>query len=128
MVDPIVPDTDVLIDYLRGHPSAIAFLNAHANRTILSPIVVAELYAGTKSDLEVAILDRFVAGFPVVPLTVETARLAGKYCKQYGKSHNVELPDALVAALAQTAGAELQSLNVKHYPMFPGLKPPYRKS
>lgn len=127
MIDPIVPDTDVLIDYFRGHPSAIAFLNAHGDRIILSPIVVAELYAGTRSDPEIAILDRFIAGFPVVPLTVDTARMAGKYCRQYAKSHNVELPDALVAALAQTAGAELQTLNVKHFPMFPGLKPPYRK-
>jgi predicted nucleic acid-binding protein len=38
------------------------------------------------------------------------------------------LPDAILAALAQSERAELKTLNVKHYPMFGGLKPPYRKT
>jgi len=37
------------------------------------------------------------------------------------------LADALLAATAHCHGLELRTLNVKHYPMFPGMQPPYRK-
>jgi hypothetical protein len=36
--------------------------------------------------------------------------------------------DALIAATATAGNAELKTLNVKHYPMFKGLKPPYKKT
>ena len=45
---PIVVDTDVLIDFLRGREQAVSFVNLESNRIILSSIVVAELYAGGK--------------------------------------------------------------------------------
>ena len=128
MNDPIVLDTDVLVDFLRGVPEAVAFVNDNASRILLSPIVVSELYAGTESDQELAILDALVGGFPIVPITGEIAKLGGLYRRQYGKSHSVGVPDALVAAMAQSERADLATLNVKHYPMFPRLKPPYRKS
>jgi hypothetical protein len=39
----------------------------------------------------------------------------------------VGLADGLLAATAEAQDAELKTLNVKHYPMFAGLTPPYRK-
>ena len=46
MPRPILLDTDILIDFLRGHDEAVSFVNANLDRIILSFIVVAELYAG----------------------------------------------------------------------------------
>jgi len=48
MANPILLDTDVLVDFLRGHNKPVALVNAYSNRIILSSIVVPELYAGTK--------------------------------------------------------------------------------
>jgi len=33
----------------------------------------------------------------------------------------------ILAATAQAETAELKTLNIKHYPMLKGIKPPYRK-
>ena len=44
------------------------------------------------------------------------------------KSHGLGLAGAIVAATADAEGADLKTLNVKHYPMFKGLKPAYRKT
>jgi predicted nucleic acid-binding protein len=123
-----MPDTDVLVDFLRGRPEALAFVDAHIDEIVLSPIVVAELYAGVRGEPELAVLDALVSGFPVASLTAEVAKAGGLYRRTYGKSHGVGLPDAILAALAQSERAELKTLNVKHYPMFSGLKPPYRKT
>ena len=47
---------------------AVAFVNAHSTRIILSSIGVAELYAGVKGDAEQAVLENFIALFRLVPV------------------------------------------------------------
>ena len=127
MQKPILVDTDVLVDFFRGHDKAVAFINAHSERIILSSIVVAELYAGVKGDAEQAALDRFVALFRVVPIDAEIARAGGLYRRDYGRSHGVGLADAIIAATAEVEGAAVETLNVRHYPMVKRLKAAYVK-
>lgn len=127
MKNPILLDTDVLVDFLRGQPAAVAYVKAHADRVILSPIVAAELYAGVRDGEELARLDELLAPFPVIPVTAELARSAGLYKRDYYASHGTGLADALIAATAEAQQAELKTLNVRHYPMLKGLKPPYAK-
>jgi predicted nucleic acid-binding protein len=127
MAGAIILDTDVLVDFLRGHSKAVAFVNAHAARIILSSIVVAELFAGVKGDAEQAALDNFVSIFRVVPVNAEIAKAGGLYKRDYGTSHGVGLADAILAATAEAENAELKTLNTKHYPMLRGLRPAYRK-
>ena len=127
MVGSILLDTDILVDFLRGHSKAVAFVNAHSARIILSSIVVAELYSGVKGDAEQAALDNFVSLFRIIPVSAEIAKAGGLYKRDYGKSHGVGLADAILAATAEAENAELKTLNTKHYPMLKGLKPPYKK-
>jgi predicted nucleic acid-binding protein len=113
MTTPILPDTDVLVDFLRGHSKAVAFVNTHAARIILSSISVAELYTGVKGDAELATLQDFVSLFRIVPVGAEIAKAAGLYKRDYGKSHGIGLADAVLAATAQIENAELKTLNTK---------------
>ncbi len=123
----IIVDTDVMIDYLRGDPKAVNFVRSHAERIVLSAIVLAELYAGVKGADEQATLDDVMSLFRVIPVTAETARCGGLLKRDFGKSHGVGLADAIVAATAQSEGAELKTLNVRHYPMIKRLQPAYTK-
>ena len=127
MPKPILVDTDVFVDFFRGYSKAVTFVTSNYDRIILSSIVVAELYAGVKGEEEQFILDSFVSLFPVVHVTAEIARYGGLYKRDYGKSHGVGLADAILAATAELEGAELKTLNVKHYPMFKGVRPAYKK-
>jgi predicted nucleic acid-binding protein len=127
MPNSILVDTDVLVDFLRGHEQAVAFVNEFSSQIILSPIVVAELYAGVKGDAELTILDNFISLFRVVSLTAEIAKIGGLYKRDFGKSHGVGLADAILAATADAERADLRTLNVKHYPMLSRLKPAYKK-
>ena len=127
MAKSILLDTDVLVDFLRGHNKAVAFVNTHSARIILSSIVVAELYAGVKGDAEQAALEDFVSLFRVIPVSADIAKAGGLYKRDYGKSHGVGLADAILAATAEAADAELKTFNRKHYPMLKGLRRPYTK-
>jgi predicted nucleic acid-binding protein len=120
-------DTDVWIDYLRGCPQAVRYVDAQVESILLSTVVAAELYAGVRDDEDCARLDEFLSQFPTVPVTIEIARSAGLFKRDYHRSHDVGLADAIIAATAEAQGAELKTLNIKHYPMLKGLKPPYVK-
>ena len=127
MAGPILFDTDVLVDFFRGHGRAVTLVKRHSARIILSSIVVAELFAGVKGDAEQAALENFVSLFRVVPVSAEIAKAGGLYKRDYGKSHGVGLADAILAATAEAENAELKTLNTKHYPMSKGLRPAYKK-
>jgi predicted nucleic acid-binding protein len=126
MTKRVLVDTDVMVDFLRGNPKAIALLQTHSAWGILFSIIAAELYAGVRDDEELKKLDSLISLFRVVPVSKELARAGGLYKKHYAKSHGVGLADAIIAATAEAENADLKTLNAKHYPMFEGLKPAYK--
>ena len=130
MPRPFLVDTDVLIDFLRGHPIAVRFVSEHGDRIIISAMSVAELYAGVRGDSyepEQLALASLIDLFPVVPVSSGIASTGGLFRRDYGRSHGVGLADAVIAATAVSSDALLKTLNTKHYPMFEGLVPAYRK-
>jgi hypothetical protein len=103
------------------------FFKNNSDRSILSAIVVAELYAGVRGDSEEQMIDKLLSIHPIIPVTTEIAKAGGLLRRKFGKSHGVDVADAILAATAQAQEAELATLNVRHYPMFPGLRPAYAK-
>ena len=123
----LMVDTDVLIDYLRDQPEAVAFLENTEQPLATSVITVAELYAGVRDGEERQRLDAFVAAFDVLGLDRQAAVQAGLWRRQYGPSHGMGLADALIAASVQAAGATLVTLNRRHFPMLAEVLVPYAK-
>jgi predicted nucleic acid-binding protein len=128
MPKPILVDTDVMIDFLRGHPKAVALLKKHSSRIILSSIVAAELYAGVRGAKELDALDNLLSLFRVIPVSPSLARAGGLNKRDYFKAHGVGLAYAIVAATCEAENAALKTLNIKRYPMIKGLKPAYTKA
>jgi predicted nucleic acid-binding protein len=61
MVARLLVDTDVIIDYLRGTPSAVAYLENREELLSLSAITIADLYAGCAKDGSGESLPRLLA-------------------------------------------------------------------
>jgi predicted nucleic acid-binding protein len=122
-------DTDILVDYLRGVPQAVKFLQKAITTSVchISAITIAELYAGVKDGKERPILDAFIQEFTLAVIDEKTAQQGGIYKRDYGKSHGVGLADAILAATADNLDAELITLNKKHYPMLKSVSVPYKK-
>ena len=84
--------------------------------TFCTAIAWADVYAGVRAG-EDPLTQAFFEARGEVVLDGHVGRRAGAYLARYGRSHGVELADALVAAAAATSGLSLWTLNRKHYPM-----------
>lgn len=119
-------DTCVVIDVLRGRETAVAFVSGLASAPSVSAITATEIVAGCRNAQERRQIDRLLSHYNVHDIGLEIASLAGELIRQYGRSHGTDPLDALIAATARVHSLELATLNLKHFPMFAGLKRPYR--
>jgi predicted nucleic acid-binding protein len=124
----LVLDTDVLIDFLRGRTEAVGYLESVSDELLTSVVTVAELFAGVREGEERRTLEELLEEFRVVPVTREVAELGGLHRRDYRKSHNIQLADALIAATVEQEQATLVTLNDKHFPMLKQILVPYRKA
>lgn len=123
----ILVDTDVLIAHLRGDERARTWLlDARRSEPLVTSVVtVAELTGGMRTAERREVWALLGALHPV-PVTEVVARRAGELMREYRRSHSgIGTADYLIAATAETHGTALATLNVRHFPMFPGLTPPF---
>lgn len=114
-----VIDTDVLIDHLRGVADArdlLLELLDLGSTPAVSVITVAEIEAGLR-ETERPSVETLLDKLSVLPLDTEIARTGRRFRREFGRSHGVLLPDALIAATTVKHAGVLYTLNRKHYPM-----------
>jgi predicted nucleic acid-binding protein len=123
-------DTPILVDASRSARGstnpAREFLARAAREGELWSVtpVRTELRWGVRDD-EVASLRSLLDSIFWLDVTTDIADRAGALGQRYGRSHGLGVVDAIVAAAAEFLSADLATVNVKHFPMFPGLKRPY---
>ena len=112
-------DSDVVIAWLRRDEHVVGWVksrDAAGDFLAWTPVSVAEVHAGLRPREEFVIPD-LVRVLHCLPLDVRVGRKAGRYLQTFGRSHGVELADALVAAAAHVHGLALCTRNIRHYPM-----------
>jgi predicted nucleic acid-binding protein len=117
-----VLDATFLIDHLRGVTEAVKRfqeMNESGDESIVTDIIVAELWSGRRLGSEDAI-DRFLRYIEYVHPGPETARVAGIWraeAREAGRTLGV--PDALIAATALHLGAAVLTRNVRDFALTP---------
>lgn len=112
----ILLDTDVLVDCLRGTPSARTWLAQSAEEPFAVPGIVAmELALGCSSRIELERTSRLLAAFPII--WPEPAEFASAYqlLLAHRLSSGMNIPDCIIAAMALSRGARLYTFNLKHF-------------
>ncbi|MGH3560921.1 MAG: type II toxin-antitoxin system VapC family toxin [Mycobacterium sp.] len=121
-------DTTVAVDHLRGEPAAVDLLTTLVDGDedlLASELVRFELLAGIR-DKEVGAFEEFCSALHWVEVTEDVARVGGRLARRYRRRHSgIGVVDYLIAATAIVADADLLTTNVRHFPMFNKLKPPY---
>jgi predicted nucleic acid-binding protein len=117
---PVLFDTNILIDYLRGIPRARAECGRHSNRAV-SIVSWMEVMAGSTAANE-ADARSFLLNFYTLPLGADVAERAFLL----RRSSRMKLPDAIIQATAEGAGRVLITRNTRDLPAStPGVRIPY---
>jgi predicted nucleic acid-binding protein len=116
----VLVDSDILIEVSRERSRDVLSkwtqLAESGSAILCSPVSSAELWAGALPREHEATAKLFRT-LLCTPIDYETGRQAGDYLRQYGKSHGLQIGDALIAAAAVLHRADLWTRNRKHYPM-----------
>jgi predicted nucleic acid-binding protein len=109
-------DTSVLIDYLRGDQSVKEKLltDQFVNLSI-SSITLMELFVGAFNKQEVEKIRKAFEDITIIELNEEISIKARALIEQYTKSHNLQIPDALIASTALFFGIPLYTKNISDF-------------
>jgi hypothetical protein len=116
----ILVDSDIVIEVLRGIDQSLlvkwSVLMESKDEVLFSPLTAAEIWPHVRPT-EHAAVSRFFRPITCASIDYKVGHLAGELFRQYGKSHAVEISDALMAATAIQNQAALWTFNRKRYPM-----------
>ncbi len=112
----ILLDTDVMIDTLRKHQPALAWLDSLERAAIGIPGLVAlELLQGCRSKSEQRRLEKFLRPYALYwPDRADCARAYDDFIS-FHLNRSLGIMDALIAETAIGMEAELATFNTKHY-------------
>ncbi len=111
-------------DLSRGNNAAANFIDEnHASQAplFISVISAIELIYGCRDKAEVEKAKKLIADFALLHLSPADSARAYELMLAYSKSHNLAIPDALIAATAITQNLELATDNDRHFKMIPDL-------
>jgi predicted nucleic acid-binding protein len=124
----LVVDADIMIDVFRNVAPAIDLLATARRRgdELLSVTPVrTEILRGTSPTRQPAV-EEFMRFIRWLDVDVSQADRAGEIGRRFVRSHQgISITDLLLAAAVERVGGQLLTRNVRHFPMFPGLRAAY---
>lgn len=120
-------DTSVLIDYLRGRQQAATLLERERQDGPLhaSEITRLEVLAGMRPREEQP-TRALLSTLRWHPVDADVAEKAGELGRAWLASHGaIDGADLAIAATTLLLNARLLTLNVRHFPMLPDVRPAY---
>lgn len=111
----ILLDTNILIEILKGNEKTIQKVQSFSEELTISSISVMELYYGAINKTELNKLEKFTSLFKIVQINEKISKTAVQLVKSYAKSHNLDIPDSLIAATCLTNDYRLFTYNLKDF-------------
>jgi tRNA(fMet)-specific endonuclease VapC len=120
----IIADTDVLIDFLRGHEPVSETIALELRRGLSTTVISAfELWSGSVgSSKRESAVSTLLDALSLVPLSARAARQAAdiRHSLQI-QGRSMGMADALIAGICLEQRAALLTRNHKHFENIPGL-------
>lgn len=118
----ILLDTNILIKILKGDEKTIKKVQSFKQQLHISSITVMELYYGALNKAELNKIEKFISLFIVIEVNEKISKKATKLIKEYAKSHNLDIPDSLIASTSLENNARLFTYNLKDFRYILGIE------
>ena len=120
----MIADTDMLIDYLRGHSPVADHIALELERGHLGTTAVTrfELLAGVRTAKEQRIVTQLLAPLPCLPLDDAAADMAAEIRRTLeGQGQGIGMGDSLIAGITVANKGVLLTRNQRHFERIPQL-------
>jgi predicted nucleic acid-binding protein len=122
-VSLVICDTNIFISAFTGSEDTIAELNRKGSENILMPsITVMELYRGMRNKEEMAKMAQKIKTYNILNFNEQVSKKATELIYTFKLSHNLQIPDAIIAALSITYKLPLFTYNIKDFKFVPELE------
>lgn len=117
-------DSSIMIDASNEHPRAVDYVNdlLISGAPGIHAATFAEVIVGTRNARELFRLRRFLRPFTIEYPTAADWAHAFDYLGRLHLSHDVDLPDCLIAATAVRLALPVATVNERHFRLFKGLR------
>ena len=117
MTDPVIVDTDILIDAGRGISEAATCLLHIEQQSPLAISVVSqmELVVGCRNKTELRKVEQFLSRFQITQINERMSETAVDLLQLYRLSHGLLIADALIAATALSLNAPFVTKNQRDF-------------
>ena len=123
MTDSILVDSDLLIDLARENRAVEKYLHVLEKtfRLSISAVTKMEILVGCRNKTEQKDTFQFLEQFSIFEIQPNISQRATELISQYNLSHNLLIPDALIAATAMEEKIPLASKNQRDFKFIKGL-------
>jgi tRNA(fMet)-specific endonuclease VapC len=112
----ILCDTNIFIEIYKGNETIIKIIRKIGQENIaISDVSCAELLYGARNKKELNLIRKDIDTLMVIPISSTISGNAVKLIEEFSLSHNLNLPDALIAATAMVHNIKLYTLNLKDF-------------
>ena len=111
----MILDTNVLIEILKNNQETVEKVSSFEEELAISSITVMELFYGARDKRELSKLKKFIELFFVIDLNEEISKASTNLIAFYAKSHNLTIPDSLIASTCRVFDLPLFTYNKKDF-------------
>jgi predicted nucleic acid-binding protein len=113
-------DTNVLSKVFKNDLPVIQFVESL--EAAVDATIYIECLQGSKSNYEKRIVEKYLARFPLLPITPATSSSAIDLIRAYSNTYGLMIADALIAATALENDLTIVTYNVDDFKFVQGLK------
>ena len=117
----ILIDSCIVIDYIKEVPEIVKEID-NISMSCINCIVEMELMQGARNKNDLIFIKKKLEKFWLLPMHDEVAKLSSKLIDMFSLSHNLQIPDALIASTALVYDLPLFTHNHKDFKYIPNLK------
>lgn len=119
----IICDTNIFISLFRNIPRTVDELGIIGSENVLIPSVsVMELFRGMQNKKEMTEMQKKINSYNVLHFNEDVSKNAVEIINKFKLSHNIQIPDALIAAMSIVYNLELFTYNKKDFKFISGIK------
>ena len=119
----VICDTNIFISAFNGLGKTTKELSVIGNENVLMPsITVMELYRGMANKEQMAKMARRIKAYNILDFNEQVSQKAIELVQSFKLSHDLQIPDAIIAALTINYDIPLFTYNIKDFKFIPGVK------